>query len=622
MSIEKYYSQVDNSTLNESHLTNELRLIFNELKKEVEPDSEDAKILQLERDILDIRKSVDDGLQAFFYQKYTDENGKEIEILQPNFREYGNFEIEYFRRRYSTTQNNYLKSEYGLYLLIVKNLVRNDEKEELCNTIQTQVDDYYGSVEVSPEIWSRFLTPANKKWLDAFLILLRAGQPLRERFEEIVSSMQSKLLNFDIKSDCFFQVAQFVVNTFTNNSKKLETLIEPELILAKLTESINLIDESDERGVISTVKLIIKFSDAFNLKKEKSFHKVIAEVHEKVGDAEVENERWTGAVKSFEDAMQFYRIAKEDISVLRCKQKISKYRGKFKMGSVAQEADEEMLERINEHINQLLESGNVSQLMLTLAGAGVYPKASYVEQHGRENVESNSIMNLITLQSLDKYGNTTKVYRTKDERIEYHKNMFLNMSCQFGVQIIGQLLIRAIRKNKLELSHITDLLLQSWLNEEVEWNRCGDIVAIKPVSVVLPGVVDFYNQVSSIIEDDNHKLSYVCCTDSMTLKIEYILRNMCQKLEIPTFGHSYSGDDMIAEEKPLSRLVKDLSEFLRKEDVQLIRYLFNTKGGYNIRNRVAHGMMDGSEYGLSNALYAFSMIIRLALYKIPSENRN
>lgn len=620
--LNEYYSRVDDSNLNGSHLINDFRVIWkeiHEINESNDTSEEELLKLQWERDILDISKSMSRGLQPKMKWNGTDENGNVIELYTPDFRKYGDAEKEYFKSRYESTSNYYLKSEYGLYLLLSKELVRNDDKAVLCSTLENLVEEYFKSSEADKEKWSHYLFPAFERWSDAFIILSRAGAPLQEQFSYLVRKIESKLLDCDIDDESFYHLASFAVSLFLNNSKKVVDLINARKVLSKLESYVNKASNDDTRGIINISELILAFCKIFNVSTDTSYHRLLGETHENIGDVEVENERWAGAVKSYEDALIHYKLGNETDCYHRCKSKINEHKGKFKMGTIAHEADEEMVQRINDHINELIEEGDIIRLFLAISGVGVYPKAEFLYSQAEESASTKSLTNLGTQQSLDKYGNVSRIYRTKEEKEVFHLFMSMNLASQMGVNIIGQTFIRALKEKKIKIEHIVGMFMSSWLNEEVSWNRSGETVSIKPIDAVLPGVLDFYNQVLHAIEDENYEPSYVCCIDSMTLKIEYILRNMCRKLDIPTFKYvGYDKEAMTAEEKPLTGLLFDLKEFLREDDILLIRYLFNEKGGYNIRNQIAHGLVDGKEYGLDKALFAFSVLIRLTGYTFES----
>ncbi len=78
----------------------------------------------------------------------------------------------------------------------------------------------------------------------------------------------------------------------------------------------------------------------------------------------------------------------------------------------------------------------------------------------------------------------------------------------------------------------------------------------------------------------------------MATKIEQILRYMSKRIDIPTFRYIEEKGSLISDEKPMSKLLDDLGLNIEPDDYVLVRYLLNEKRGENIRNKVAHGLLD------------------------------
>jgi hypothetical protein len=58
-------------------------------------------------------------------------------------------------------------------------------------------------------------------------------------------------------------------------------------------------------------------------------------------------------------------------------------------------------------------------------------------------------------------------------------------------------------------------------------------------------------------------------------------------------------------------LLADLKGKLEEEDRFFIKFFLSEKADYNLRNRVAHGLM----YGVENVFLVLTMILKLASYE-------
>jgi hypothetical protein len=59
-----------------------------------------------------------------------------------------------------------------------------------------------------------------------------------------------------------------------------------------------------------------------------------------------------------------------------------------------------------------------------------------------------------------------------------------------------------------------------------------------------------------------------------------------------------------------------------ENDRIFIKYVLTEKSGLNLRNKVAHGLMDIEDYSFSNILLVFCIILKLSKYKFTPIVKN
>jgi hypothetical protein len=76
------------------------------------------------------------------------------------------------------------------------------------------------------------------------------------------------------------------------------------------------------------------------------------------------------------------------------------------------------------------------------------------------------------------------------------------------------------------------------------------------------------------------------------------------------------GEDTVQEEKNLNQLLlhEKLEEIFGVDAVKDMKYLFVHKGGYNLRNRVSHGLMCEAEFYSEAVVYVFALMLRIIFY--------
>jgi len=165
------------------------------------------------------------------------------------------------------------------------------------------------------------------------------------------------------------------------------------------------------------------------------------------------------------------------------------------------------------------------------------------------------------------------------------------------------------------------LLEHTWLNQPLEWLRHGEAHEVIPLKAILPGIKNFFDELDKAIKDESYRPDLTLCSDSMGTKIEMILRFICKKMDIPTFNYTEHKGHILTDEKTLGMLISNLDDVLPANDMILIKYLLNEKAGLNLRNRIAHGLMDSDEYNPSVPLTLLMIILRLSQFKFePTTN--
>jgi len=163
------------------------------------------------------------------------------------------------------------------------------------------------------------------------------------------------------------------------------------------------------------------------------------------------------------------------------------------------------------------------------------------------------------------------------------------------------------------------LLSQTWMGKKTVRRSNGSNVSFSYIKMVESGINSFFNELLKWKADSNYFPNFVSATDSLVLKAEYFLREFCVFLNIPTFK---SKDENIIMERTLDDILRDerIIKALTEDDHFFIKYILIEKAGYNLRNQIAHGLMDDIEYDLQYPLFAIIIILKLSNYQFSQKN--
>jgi hypothetical protein len=143
---------------------------------------------------------------------------------------------------------------------------------------------------------------------------------------------------------------------------------------------------------------------------------------------------------------------------------------------------------------------------------------------------------------------------------------------------------------------------------------------------ILPAIKEFFRQLDDWRATNEPPL-FVTIIDSLSLKIEKILREFCKMAGIIIFKEvRKKGTFEIKNEKNIDDLLRELKSAntgFSEDDRMFIQYVLTEKAGQNLRHKVAHGLLDIDEYPLHYALLCIVIILKLSAYKIlPDEHRS
>lgn len=98
------------------------------------------------------------------------------------------------------------------------------------------------------------------------------------------------------------------------------------------------------------------------------------------------------------------------------------------------------------------------------------------------------------------------------------------------------------------------------------------------------------------------------------------MRFFIEKLKIPTFAKRRSKDGDVIMEKLFDDIIADLkgtperpSSFV-KDHLTMLKYVMSEKIGWNLRNEVAHSLLQIEDYSLDKVVVLFCLILKLSKY--------
>jgi hypothetical protein len=145
-------------------------------------------------------------------------------------------------------------------------------------------------------------------------------------------------------------------------------------------------------------------------------------------------------------------------------------------------------------------------------------------------------------------------------------------------------------------------------NQKIEYNW---------LSLIAPSLHEYFLQMQYCFSNTNYSPNLVLSIDSLTLKFEGLIRDICQFSDITTFytTKDVNGRD-ITREKDIHALLYEepIRKLFDENDLLFFRFLLVEKAGYNLRHKVAHSLMSFQEYNINYMHLLILALLRLGKY--------
>jgi hypothetical protein len=630
--IQKYYDFLDNNEFDcnsKSELDIELKNLWSSYIQKGE--QENAILCEFERQILFINKSFEykkdeakgivNGLSYMLAGTQTLEDGSEIPIYSPDVTKLTKADFEYCEKRHKECNNLFMKTEYGLMVYFGRQTdysKRNDFKSQLCNELFTLAKYYLAKV----------INDSENKYYDMdFLHTLKLAFGIAENnrltneINTLVEFSFETHQNSNINKNGMIKIILDISCLMSDDFKFFKDKIDFNKVIEKNIEVVKELEKTDLFGAEYAINGVLKMQQQMNISQESSL-RYKAEIYEKlIKDGEENRKNNLVAVKFAEDALRIYKSLNDKNKIDELSRKYNDLRGKIQLTEHFSEFPEEYPQRVIEQIDATVKQSTEQEIIYHFIFTLWYMKIADIQTQAEKMRKKSLLTYLVTNSVLDKFGNTIETYKTDEEKMQQSFWDTYRINNQLGTQKMHRLFIEAYKARKLSYKSVMDYLETTWLNEPIVRNYYSNTVEIRPLDTLKPCLKRLFSELDFWLQDNDYQIDCATITDSLTLKIEQLLRNFCEKIGISTFKLRVKGGDNLIMEKLLDDILADIKHSeenctnFDEEDRIFIKYVLTEKSGLNLRNRIAHGLMDINEYSFENILLLFSIIMKLSKYK-------
>jgi len=610
--LEKFYVDLDKSDWDVNQEDAIIQILKEAQIELANADLEDqVRLALVEHQVFQFVKTPQEGLSPSLSGVRKTDDGKEVPFGWPDLNWFNYEDFDYINNRFSICKNSYAKTEYGLVLYYSKKQRHDDFVLELLKTLFDLFQHY---IEKGKEDQNYIFKAEHV--LSNTLHIAKGGKrndKIASFFIEVIQYTFDLYQKWDIKDAKFeFVIIRYCIY-FVDYFKDANEIADLKQVLIRNFQFANSQSNSD----LNTLNKTIQIADvSINLSNKlkidtKEWQYLKAGKYEKIAEI---REGDLADIHFVEKAISIYKDLKDDENLKRMHDLYQNLRTKHSMSSITHKMPQSETNRIIEVIKKEIEEKDEKELIKTLLLTPMLKKLELIKKESEESFKEPLIKNYLPSTISDKFGNTVAQFLTLEERKQFELQRTYGVNLDIATQFISRFFINAYRANKLSAGGIIDFLSQSWLGKEAVREINNRDYKFSYIKSIESGIHAFFDELKKWNDDSTYIPNLICATDSLVLKAEYLLREICRLSGIPIFKPNPKQEG-ITMEKLLHDLLNDLDGKLSEDDHFFIKFVLSDKVGYNLRNEIAHGLMDNIDYQLEHVLLAILIILKLSNYQ-------
>jgi len=608
--LESLYSCLEKKAIDHefSFQTGELFQKLRDLKHRQNNPAE-AEIAQWEVDFFNF-SPVDGKLNP----RFTKTNDKGDVIEYPSWERFDDRTYEYLVGRLDRTSNPLLRARYSHILW--------SSPKKRARYARIAVESYLKLVKIyeakdKAEPRKHFGLNVLEAVKNAYAI----AYTVKHKLDRVKSEMRRLIRNFNFESSCSFVLRANLIELMLKDKKRFspKDFLGFRHICWKISGTLT---DSNIHAAIKMLELGERIDWKLG-KKTNEWRKRIAESYEalaEIGDLP--------ALTFCQLALENYKKIKDKRKVKELEEKYSKLKDKIKLKELKTEIDmTEQIGKFRKIARRVVQNEPVEIVKFLMLEKKLLPQYRDVEKFAEELGKQFVMQRLIPIEILDESGHPAEHFSDEDEKKYYGILHQYDLELRLvRMPLINEIFFAAIRENKLSTKVLLEFFKEhSWFGKNIPKKlSSNEIIHYNWLSLIAPALNEYFVQMRHYFLNPTNYPNLVICIDSMTLKIEGLLRDICRFGGVTTF---YMIKDRkgrnIVREKDIHALLHEepVKGLFDEDDLLFFRFLLVEKAGFNLRHKIAHSLMLFQEYGVNYMHLLILALLRLGKYDfVKKEN--
>jgi hypothetical protein len=522
----------------------------------------------------------------------------------------------YLIERLGTSKNQVLKARYSQILW--------SGPKKHGDYAKVAVDNYLELIKIY-EVKDKDLPKENfglcvlNSFKDAYYLAII----INYKFDEIKSELKRLISSFNLESNFSPTVQTYLIKLALDDKKifKSEDLAGFDTLCEKIAGF--WISRGILRADIDVYELIERWEMKTSGKNSGIWRRKIAESYELMMRNCLEKGDIAVALDFCIEAISNYKKIKAEEKVKELELIYQNNKDKVRYKEISYAIDiKEYAQSCKKFADDLIQRCSSEDLIgFLITEKDLLPNLQIITGQAKELNEKSIAHKIFPITSTDQQNNPAQTFNTDDARL-FHSILELYRT---ELEITKNILIReiifsAIREGKLTTTDIVEFLKKhSWAGKIHSKKIGNQEIPFSWISLIAPAIDEYFSQISPYYLNNNNNnniTNLVLCIDSLTLKIEGLLRAFCVINNISTSSVKQGG---IVREKYLDDLLDEpkIQELFSEDEIMFFKFiLIKQNPGFNLRHRIAHSLMIYPEYRIDYMNYLIIAMLLICKYDI------
>jgi hypothetical protein len=605
--LKSLYNHLEKNAIDYKY-SHEIGNLFQKLRdlKRNENKLDEAEIAQWEIDFFNFW--IEEGE---LHPMFTVPNDKGDIVEYPTLDRFDDRAYDYLIKRLNSVSNSLLKARYSNILWC--------SPEKHAKYAKIAVDSYLDLIKIY-EIKDK-KEPQGHYGLDvlrAFINAYSIAYQVKYKVDEIKSELKRLVSKFNPESSSSFVLRANLIEMMLKDKRRFlkKDFLGFENTCWQLSKSLTKLG-----NIHGTIKML-ELGEKVDQKLEKKTHNYRKQIAKSYETLMKQSERRNKLV-----SLTFCLHALESYKKLKDKNKISELEKKYydlknsmKLSEFKKKIDlSERIKKYKEIAEKVVQNDPNKIIKILMLDKNLLPKYKEIEKIVGEDRKKSPLQHLFPIEIIDQSGNQAQQFSDEDEKRYYEILQQYSSELTYDrIYLINEIFIVAIREKKLFTSILLGFFKRySWYGKNISKKSGNNIVKYNWLNLLAPSLNEYFLQMQYYFADTNYRPNLVLSIDSLTLKIEGLIRDICQNSGVTTFYMTTDNKGRnVTREKDIHALLYEdsIKKLFDEDDLLFFKFLLVEKTGYNLRHKVAHSLMLFQEYNISYMHLLILALLRIGKY--------